>query len=281
MKKVLLVLVIAITSITLVGCAKEREFNPENGYITIGLEADYPPFNWYETKATDFTHKLEGGGYVAGYDVEIAKLIAKGLDLELRIVQMDWNALIPSLQGNKIDLIIAGMSATEERKEAISFTESYYESSHVVVVKKGGNYTDLENLDGLNGARGQGQIGTIYADLVDYVTTNHGSTSLPVGNTVSIIATAIISNAADFTVVELPVALGLVSAHPNDLQIELNNGLNNFNVSDEDKEVAIGLRKVDSELQKKINEILKGITLEQRTAIMEQAVKNQSLTTGA
>lgn len=272
MKKILGLFVIAITALTLVACSKGKEFDFEQGYITIGLEADYLPFNWYETTANDYNHPLVGGGFVAGYDVEIAKLIAKGLGLELRIKQIAWDSLNPSLNSNDIDLIIAGMSPTAERKLTIDFTENYYTSNHVVVVKKGGNFTNLETLEDLSSARGQGQKGTIYADLVDFVNTKVGATVLPQADTVSIITTSIINDAADFTIVEKPVALGLVKAFPDKLQIELDVTENIFEVSNEDRDISVGLRKVDTELRDKINAILAGITQTQRDQIMAEAV---------
>lgn len=272
MRKVLGLLVIAFTAIVLVGCAKQKEFDFDKGYITVGLEADYLPFNWPETEANDYNHPLVGGGFVAGYDVDMAKLIAKSLNLELRIKKISWDSLTPALNLGDIDLIIAGMSPTEERKEVIDFTNSYYTSNHVVVVSKTGNYTGLTSLDDLNGAKGQGQKGTIYATLVDYVKDNHGSTSLPVANTVPLIANTIKYGAADFTVVEKPVAMGLIAAFPNDLQIELDVEENIFNVSDEDREIAIGIRKVDTILKEKINTALAGISTLQRDQIMNQAV---------
>ena len=66
---------------------------------------------------------IEGSSeYAGGYDVEIAKIIAAELGKELVIVKTEWDGLIPALTSGKIDAIIAGMSPTEERKEAIDFT---------------------------------------------------------------------------------------------------------------------------------------------------------------
>lgn len=68
----------------------------------------------------------------------MAKKIAEGLGKELVIVKMEWDGLVPALQSNKIDAIIAGMSPTEERKQTIDFTENYYTSDFVMVIKKKG-----------------------------------------------------------------------------------------------------------------------------------------------
>ncbi|NLK12246.1 MAG: transporter substrate-binding domain-containing protein [Candidatus Phytoplasma sp.] len=274
MKKIITTLVIVLIGITLVACGNtEKVFNFEQGYITVGMEADYPPFNWMETSPNEYNHPLEGstGSYVAGYDVEVAKEIAKQLGLELKIKAIPWGSLGSALKTGEIDLIIAGMSPTAERKRTISFTDVYYMSNHVVVVSKEGAYANITNLNQLKGAKGVGQIGTIYAELVDYVKNNYGSTSLPVRDTVPLISQDITSGTADFTVVEKPVALGMVEANDK-LKIVLDTTENIFNVNDEDRELAIGHRKVDTELQQKINEILATITQETRDLWMEQAV---------
>ena len=80
------------------------------------MEADYPPFNWAETSSNDYNHPLHGqrNMFVAGYDVEMARLIAEELGMELQIKMIAWEALIPALQAGEIDLIIAGMTPTAE-----------------------------------------------------------------------------------------------------------------------------------------------------------------------
>lgn len=271
MKRILSLLVVALLAMTLVACNKEQEFDFEQDYITVGLEADYPPFNWLETTANDYNHPLVGGDFVAGYDVEVAKFIAKELGLELRIKAIKWESLVPTLQNNEIDMIIAGMSPTEERKLTINFTNSYYLSNHVVVVKAGSALADVTTLEGLRGAKGTGQIGTIYADLVTFVADNFGAVEQPVMDSVPLIAAAIMSGTSDFTIVEKPVALGLLEGN-DDFTIILDVTENIFEVSAEDREIAIGVRKVDDKLRGLINDALAKITEEQRSTWMEQAV---------
>ncbi|MRC26450.1 transporter substrate-binding domain-containing protein, partial [Bacillus thuringiensis] len=85
--------------------------------------------------------KIDGAAeYAGGYDVEIAKKIAEDLGKKLVIVKTEWDGLIPALESGKIDAVIAGMSPTAERKETIDFSDNYYKSELVMVVKKGGKY---------------------------------------------------------------------------------------------------------------------------------------------
>ena len=113
------------------------------GTFRVGMECAYAPFNWQQTEADENSVPIDGGvGYAGGYDVEIARRIADGLGRELVIVKLEWDGLIPALQSNMIDAVIAGMSPTAERKMTVSFSDSYYTSNLVVVVRKDGAYVD-------------------------------------------------------------------------------------------------------------------------------------------
>lgn len=274
MKKVLSLLVMLFTLSLLTSCGEEKEFDFSKGELVVGLEAGYAPFNWFETEATDYNYKLfgEDNRYVAGYDVEIAKRIADHLGLELVIKQIVWDALISNLKSNDIDLIIAGMSLTEERKKSIDFTEAYYTSNHVVVVKKGNALENATSLTEFKGKKGVGQIDTVYATLVDYVAEKYGAIALPVRDDVSGMSLVLNSGDADFIIVEKPVALGLLRAN-SDYKIILDVEENIFEVSDEDREVSIGLRKIDTSLKEKVNEALAKITKSERDAFMNEAVE--------
>ena len=115
--------------------------------LVVGMEAGYPPFNWTQKDDSNGAVKIQGTDqYAGGYDVEIAKRVAKQLGKELVIVKTEWDGLTPALVSGKIDAIIAGMSPTEERKATIDFTDSYYDSQLVLVVKKGSKYEKATSL---------------------------------------------------------------------------------------------------------------------------------------
>lgn len=254
---------------------QEKEFNFDDGVLVVGLEANYPPFNWLETTKTDENVALldQDNAYVAGYDVEIAKLIAEELGLELQIRQVVWESLINDLKTNRIDLIIAGMSPTEERKEVINFSDNYYTVQHVVLAREGLNLSDSTDLNDLKGLKASGQTETVYANIIDWLGENYG---VDVKESISDIPTIVESlrtSVIDFTIVEKPVALGLVAANPS-FEIAFDVEENIFNVSDEDRNINIGLRKVDTTLLEKVNEALATISNETRTNLMNQAIEN-------
>lgn len=254
---------------------QEKEFNFDDGVLVVGLEANYPPFNWLETTKTDENVALldQDNAYVAGYDVEIAKLIAEELGLELQIRQVVWESLINDLKTNRIDLIIAGMSPTEERKEVINFSDNYYTVQHVVLAREGLNLSDSTDLNDLKGLKASGQTETVYVNIIDWLGENYG---VDVKESISDIPTIVESlrtSVIDFTIVEKPVALGLVAANPS-FEIAFDVEENIFNVSDEDRNISIGLRKVDTTLLEKVNEALATISNETRTNLMNQAIEN-------
>ncbi len=91
-------------------------------YLRIGMEAAYAPFNWTQDDDSNGAVKIDGTNqYANGYDVQIAKKIAKDLGKEPLVVKTKWEGLVPALTSGKIDMIIAGMSPTAERKQEIDF----------------------------------------------------------------------------------------------------------------------------------------------------------------
>lgn len=273
MKKIFSIITVIVLAITLVAC---NTGNSE-GTLVVGLEADYPPFNWMDTTSNDTNYPIDGmpNAYADGYDVQIAKHIASELNMELVIKMIEWGALIPALETNQIDLIIAGMSPTDERKEQIDFTNGYYTSNHVAVVLANGPLANATTLADLDGTTGVGQMGTSYERIVQWLADNHGVELLPTSiDTVPEIVVSITSGVSDFTIVEEPVAQGMVAANAN-LKIVLDFPVedNVFNVSAADRDVSIGLKKGRTDLVNQINEALATITQAQRTEWMDEAIE--------
>ena len=242
-----------------------------DGVFVVGMECAYAPFNWTETENTESNVEIANlpGSYAEGYDVQVAKIIADELNLELQIKALSWDALINNLNTGGIDAIIAGMSPTEERLQTIDFTASYYESTHVMLVQKTSSYASATSLDGFAGAKVIGQTGTIYADLVSQAV-EHGAIAGNNLSSVPLIVNAIINNTVDATIVEEPVAKGIVSQYPELTYVVLSEG--GFEVADEDKIVSIGVRKGFT-LTSQINDALTNkLTVATRTQLMEQAI---------
>lgn len=110
----------------------------KRGKLVVGMELKFWPFEYTDEK-----------GNPQGLDVDIARLAAKDLGVELEIKDMAWTGLIPALQAGKIDLIISGITGTLERAKSITFTEAYFTTGlcALISVKRA---PDLAGLDQLN-----------------------------------------------------------------------------------------------------------------------------------
>jgi len=281
MNRKTLSLIVLLLSLTLIigGCgsdsnsssAQAPEVNETEKEETfrVGLECGYPPFNWTQLDDSNGAVPIDGSQeYAGGYDVEIAKRIADGLGRKLVIVKTEWTGLLPALTSGKIDAIIAGMSPTAERKETIDFSDIYYKSDLVMVVKRGGKYENATSLKDFKGAKITAQLNTFHYTVIDQI---EGVNKQPAMDDFPAMRVALESGMIDGYVTERPEAVSAEAANPNFKMIEFTDG---FVTSDEDTAIAVGIAK-GSELTEKINEILAGISEEERARLMDEAIKNQ------
>ena len=99
----------------------------DSGKLVVGTCADYPPYEWHLVQ--------DGADKIIGFDIDIAQAIADELGVELEVQDMDFDGLIPALSTGKIDMIIADMNPTEERKQSVDFTDIYYTQKDALVIK--------------------------------------------------------------------------------------------------------------------------------------------------
>ena len=256
---------------SMASCGQGSTELTNEGVLVVGMECAYAPFNWTETTQTESNVAISNlsGAYAEGYDVQVAKILADELGLKLQIKALEWGALINNLNSGLIDCIIAGMSPTAERMETIDFTNKYYESTHVLLLKKSSEYASANSLSGFAGATVIGQTGTIYADLVPQAVAK-GAVAGTNLSTVPHIVNAIVNGTADATILEEPVAMGICSQYPELTYVKLTEG--GFEVAAEDKIVSIGVRK-GFVLTSDINAALSSkLTVQTRATLMEQAI---------
>lgn len=278
MRKLFLLLCVLLATFGLASCSEESYPDgtevPREEQFVVGLECAYQPFNWTEDKKTETNYPISNikGKFAEGYDVQIARKIAAELGKTLVIKAIVWDSLITSLDTTEIDAIIAGMSDTEERRVSVNFTNAYYTSEEVCVVLKNSKYATATSINDFAGATAIGQKDTLYADLVTQLTGANVGT--PLGSVPDII-TAMMNGKCDVTVVEKPVAEGLVAAHSELTFIKFDEA-NGFEVSPEDVAVCIALRKTDTDLLDDINAILATISDAERETLMTTAVSQNS-----
>ncbi len=153
MKLSKLIIALIISLIALTGCAEKKEA------IVMGTNAAFPPFEFIGG---------ESGDEVVGFDVEIAKEIAKDLGVELRIEDMEFDTLLTALNADKIDFVIAGMTINPKRAESVNFSEPYYEATQAVIVQKGQDV--IKVIDDLKDKKMSVQLGTTGNDMASKYT---------------------------------------------------------------------------------------------------------------
>lgn len=256
--------------ITTAGCGGEQQTDQPKQF-KVGLECGYAPFNWTQADDSNGAVPISGSNqFAGGYDVEIAKIIAEGLGRELVIVKTAWDGLPPAVQSGSVDAIIAGMSPTAERKLTIDFSDPYYKSELVMVVKKGSPYENATSIQDFSGARITAQLNTFHYTVIDQIKGVQKQTAM---DDFPAMRVALESGIIDGYVSERPEGVSASAANPNFVMVEFAEG-QGFVASDDDVAVAVGLKKGNPDLEK-INEILAGISEEQRIEMMDNAIKNQ------
>ncbi len=138
MKKIVVLFLLSICVLSTLSCSKKIE-SVFSSSIKIGTSV-FPPFSYMS------------GDECIGFDAELAKIIAKDLGKELELVVMEFEALIPALENGKIDMIVSSMTVTDERKDKLDFSISYYTTSQVAIVRK-------ENLETFSDIRSRENLG--------------------------------------------------------------------------------------------------------------------------
>lgn len=115
----------------LTGCGSK---NSANKTLTMVTNAEFPPYEYYQ------------GGKVVGIDAEIAQAIADKLGMTLEIEDIDFDSVIPSIESGKYDIGMAGITATEERRQQVNFTKSYATGVQVIIVSEDSSITSADDL---------------------------------------------------------------------------------------------------------------------------------------
>ena len=116
MKKILFSL-FAIASLLCFSCSKKDKA------VKMGTNAAFPPFEWIEGKD------------VVGFDITLSNLIAKDYGQKLKVVDMSFDGLIAALQAGSVDFVASGMTATDERRKSVDFSDPYYSSKQTIIVR--------------------------------------------------------------------------------------------------------------------------------------------------
>lgn len=252
-----------------------------NDTLVIGLECNYAPFNWTTSTATDNTLSIsnEANSFADGYDITFAKRASKELGMDVKIVKLEWENLIPQLNAGQINCIIAGMTDTEERRESIDFTNEYYRSELVLVTQKSvadqyaSTTVDSTTLSTMLSGKGViSQIETVTNSVIDTLALNYNCTHLTAVDTFATASVQVSSGAAYAMTAEYPVAEAIVKANSNLGIVRIDQTI----LGEEqlaELGVSIGIKKGNTELKDKLNSVLANYSQNDRNADMASAVE--------
>ena len=206
----------------------------EPGKLIMSTNAAFPP---YEMTTDD-------GGF-AGIDVEIAQAIADKLGLELVIDDMDFDAALLAVQNGKSDIVMAGVSVTEDRLLVMNFSDSYATGVQVVIVKEGSDVT-MDNLgEKLIGTQ-RGTTGYIYASD-DVENGGYGEDHVVAYDNGASAVQALMNEQVDCVIIDSAPAQEYVAANP---------GLTILEGNWVEEEYAIGVNKNNTALLDAVNQAL-------------------------
>lgn len=235
---------VALLSVFMLSCTSSNVFTyvidaSFDEYIVLGTSADYAPYEWPMV--------VDGKQTLVGIDIEIAKLIAKAVGKNLKVVNKGFDFLLDDLENGKIDFVLAAMTPTDERAEQVDFSIVYYEATQVVLINAV-NQSTFVSIEALNLATYKvgAQLGAIQQDLTEEY---FNLTQKQYIQAIPDLVMRLLDGQIDAIVMEEPVASGYV-LNQTGLAIA------NFTIGDPDGGSAVAVQKGNSELLAIINQVL-------------------------
>lgn len=152
MKKILLLVLVSLLSVVMIfGCKKNEALS--TGTLIVGTNPEFPPFEYIEQ------------GNIVGFDIDLMNEISKIIGKKVEYKNMAFDSLLIAMQTGKINCIISGMTATDERRQHVNFSQPYFVSKQAVIVPEG---SSIKNFDDLEGKK----IGVVIGYTGDMVVTD-------------------------------------------------------------------------------------------------------------
>lgn len=241
MKKLFKLFIIFGISFLLFGC------NKDDNKLVMVTEAGFAPYEYRDSNG------------IVGVDVDIAREIAASMGKELEIKDVAFDSLINELNSGKADFAAAGMSISEERKKEVDFSIEYVSSKQVIVVRK--DYNKIKSVNDLNGKTISVQLGSV-AD--SYVNNNYKNSKIVRQKKFLSAAEDVKAKKADCIVMDELPAKELVKN---------NSELTILSIELFTDKYAIAVKKGNTELLNKINEVLEKLIEEGK---IEEFIINHS-----
>ena len=205
----------------------ETAENTEGGVLRMGTNATFPPYEY-----------VDENNEVAGIDADIAAAIADKLGMELEITDMAFDSLIPALQSDTIDIVLAGMTVDPERAESVNFTDSYATGVQVIIVPEDSDIASPDDLEGKNIGVQTGTTGDLYC------TDKYGQEYVKQFDNGPLAVAALLNGQIDCVVIDNEPAKNYVAA---------NQGLKILETAYANEEYAAAIAKDNTELYDQVN----------------------------
>lgn len=249
-KKLVAIAAASAIAIGMVGCGNSTKGNTSSnasalqaikskGKLVIGTSADYPPY--------EFHKEIDGKDQIVGFDIEIAKEMAKDLGVELEIKDMAFDGLLVALQSDKIDMVFAGMTPTDERKQNADFSDIYYNATHRFVLRSG-DESGITKIEDLKGKKIGVQKGSIQEGIAK---DNFDAANIKSLDKVTDLMLDLKNNKVDAVLAEQPVAK---------INVEKNQGIaiaDKLEVTDPNGGSAVAMKKGSTDLLEQVNKTIK------------------------
>ncbi|MCM0647810.1 transporter substrate-binding domain-containing protein [Clostridium swellfunianum] len=235
--KLVALLLTGVLTLSLSACGKKEttiDKIKKNGKIVLGTSPDYPPYEF-----------INSNKEVVGFDIEIAKEIAKDLGVKLEIKDMEFKGLLPALQAGSVDFVLAGMTPDEERKQSVDFSKVYYTAVQNIVVRAE-DKDKIKSTDDLKGKKLGVQKGTIQEDIAKEQVP--GAEAKALGKITDLVL-AVKTKNMDAAIIEGPVAKAYTNAN-KDIVIA------DIKLKTEEAGSAVAVKKGNEELVSTINKTL-------------------------
>lgn len=209
----------------------------------------------------------------------MAKKICEANGWDLEVHQLDWDSLIPAVQSGQVDAVIAGQSMTAEREKQVDFAGPYLYASIVCLTKQDSKFADATGISDLAGGTCTSQLGTIWYDTC--LPQISGADVQEPAESAPAMLMALETGSVDFVCTDMPTAEGAIIAYPDMKILDFSSGDDDFQVSDEDVNIGISVRKGNTELKDALNKVLDTMDRDDFNEMMAEATKIQPLSDSA
>ena len=209
-----------------------------SGKLVVGTSADYPPY--------EFHLLSEEEGELVGIDIDIAKVIAQELGVQLEIKDLIFSRILNALESGQIDIALAGLSPTEERQKVASFSDVYYQAIQCVVIRKD-NVERIKTIEDLRGKKVGVQKDSLQEDMARG---RIRGADFDIRETIEELIIILDKGLVEGIILEKPVGDSYIRRNKNFTSLKCEEKLSSMLGS------AIAVKKGDDDLLKEINRIL-------------------------